>query len=179
MMIISFDHKNYCQEQTTMKRNAWILLGSTSLLIATFNPQVYGQIRINSSVANLEPMVITQARSTNIIMSGTFKAGEKPATGKATIIREGGHSFLQLDSAFTTSNQGPDLHVLLDPTNNPPKNYQGAMENRVINLGKLKSFSGMQRYPIPDSVNLANYKSVVIWCRTANATFAYAPLSGK
>jgi hypothetical protein len=159
-----------------MKRNAWILLGVASLSIATLAPRVYGQNGMmpphdrGASVAQARPATV---------MSGAFKAGEKPATGKAMIVREGGHSFLQLDSAFTTSDQGPDLHVLLDTMANPPKTYEGATGNRVINLGKLKNYSGAQRYPIPDSVNLANYKSVVIWCRMANATFAYAPLSGK
>jgi Electron transfer DM13 len=160
-----------------MKRNAWILLGVASLSIATLTPKVYGQIRISSPHDN-EGAVISQVRPTTTL-SGAFKAGEKPATGKAMIVREGGHSFLQFDSAFSTSDQGPDLHILLDTTMNPPKNYEGATGNRVINLGKLKNYSGAQRYPIPDAVNLANYKSVVIWCRMANATFAYAPLSGK
>jgi hypothetical protein len=161
-----------------MKGNAWILLGLTSLSIATFSPQVYGQTRINPSTP-YQPEIIAQKQNLTTIMSGAFKAGEKPATGKATIIREGGHSFLVLDAAFSTSNQGPDLHVLLDTNSNAPKNYQGGAANRVINLGKLKSFSGMQRYAIPDGINLANYKSVVIWCRMANATFAHAPLSAR
>jgi Electron transfer DM13 len=160
-----------------MKRNAWILLGIASLSIATLAPQVYGQNGITLSSPDTGT-IIAQARPATV-MSGAFKAGEKPATGKAMIVREGGHSFLQLDAAFSTSDQGPDLHVLLDTMSNAPKTYPGATGNRVINLGKLKSFSGAQRYPIPDSVNLANYKSVVIWCRMANATFAYAPLSGK
>lgn len=159
-----------------MKLNHWILLGTASLLVATQTPNVYGQNRVNPS-SSIPMMELAQKQGTNTL-SGSFKAAEKPATGKATIIREGGHSYLQLDSAFSTSAQGPDLHVLLDTINNPPKSYQGMTENRVINLGKLKSYTGAQRYPLPDSINLANYKSVVIWCRMANATFAYAPLSG-
>jgi hypothetical protein len=159
-----------------MKRNHWILLGTASLMVATLTPQVYGQSRLNSSSPEMGSIAHKQAMTT---MSGMFKAGEKPATGKASIVREGGHSFLQFDSAFSTSDQGPDLHVLLDTTGNPPKTYEGVTGNRVINLGKLKSYQGTQRYPIPDSINLSNYKSVVIWCRMANATFAYAPLSAK
>ncbi len=160
-----------------MKLNNWLLLGTASFILATHTPNVYGQTRINTSAAN--GVVTTYQKQATKAVSGSFRAGEKPATGKAMIVREGGHSFLVLDSAFSTSDQGPDLHVLLDNTANPPKNYPGATGNRVINLGKLKSFSGQQRYPIPDSVNLSNVKSVVIWCRMANATFAYAPLSAK
>ena len=46
----------------------------------------------------------------------------------------------------------------------------------IINLGRLKNYSGAQRYPIPDAIDLRNYQSVVIWCRMANATFGYALL---
>jgi hypothetical protein len=175
-MIVNSPTLTNREELTIMKRNAWILLGVASLSIATLTPRVYGQ---NGSDGTGTEPVAAIAQKQVIALSGSFKAGEKPATGKATIVREGRHSFLQLDPDFSTSDQGPDLHVLLDTTNAPPKTYPGATENRVINLGKLKSFTGSQKYAIPDSVNLANYKSVVIWCRMANATFAYAPLTGK
>jgi hypothetical protein len=110
------------------------------------------------------------------IQSGTFISAEKPTTGTAKIITENGQRYLVLDSAFSTSEQGPDLHVLLDTTEKPPQQYQNL--NSYVNLGKLQKYQGTQRYPIPAAINLANYKSVVIWCRMANATFGYAPLGG-
>lgn len=64
--------------------------------------------------------------------------------------------------------------MLLEPTNKPPSSYKDL--SQVINLGRLRSYKGTQEYPIADAINLENYKSVVIWCRMANATFAYAPL---
>jgi hypothetical protein len=79
-----------------------------------------------------------------------------------------------LDAAFSTSEQGPDLHVLLDPDEQPPQTYQNI--NNAVNLGKLQNYNGTQRYPIPDAINPSEFKSVVIWCRMANATFGYAPL---
>jgi hypothetical protein len=109
-------------------------------------------------------------------MAGRFVAGEKPTTGSARIIEDGGHYYLELDGAFSTSDQGPDLHVLLDMTAQPPQNYDANTSHRYLNLGKLEKFSGAQRYPLPDSINVANYKSAVIWCRMANATFGYAAL---
>lgn len=109
------------------------------------------------------------------IKSGTFVAAEKPTTGTARIISENGQRYLVLDSAFSTSDQGPDLHVLLDPASQPPKTYQNL--SRYVNLGKLQKYSGEQRYPIPAGINLSNFKSVVIWCRMANATFGYASLA--
>lgn len=49
----------------------------------------------------------------------------------------------------------------------------------MINLGKLQSYKGAQKYRIPPMVNIEQVKSVVIWCRMANATFGYAPVSIK
>jgi hypothetical protein len=121
--------------------------------------------------------VVAQAHTTRA-MSGKFIAAEKPTTGTARIVEENGHRFLELDSAFSTSDQGPDLHVLLDTTGKPPQKYDASNSGRYINLGKLSKYAGTQRYPIPDAVNVANYRSVVIWCRMANATFGYAPLGG-
>jgi len=121
--------------------------------------------------ANLAPMAIAQNRTLNI---GSFVNAEVPTQGKARIVTRNGKHFLELDSAFTTSDRGPDLHVLLDTEARPPQNYQDF--NSYVNLGKLKKFSGSQVYPIPDSIDVSDLKSVVIWCRMANATFGYAPL---
>ena len=106
--------------------------------------------------------------------SGKFVKAEKETTGMARVITENGHRYIELDSAFSTSNQGPDLHVLLDPAAMPSANY--ANQGNVINLGRLRSYQGTQRYAIPDVIKLDDYKSVVIWCRMANATFGYAPI---
>jgi hypothetical protein len=43
-------------------------------------------------------------------------------------------------------------------------------------LARLQKFSGTQRYAIPATVKLADYKSAVIWCRKFNATFGAAKL---
>jgi hypothetical protein len=118
------------------------------------------------------PTAITNKAQT---IAGNFVKAEKETTGSVRIIMENGHRYLELDNAFSTSNQGPDLHVLLDPATIPTANYPN--QGNVINLGRLKSYQGTQRYPIPDVINLDNYKSVAIWCRMANATFGYATLS--
>lgn len=147
-----------------MKFNYVVLLAASSLMVANLPI---------SSYANPSPVIIAQ-KSTGAKLSGKFIGAEKPATGTAKIITEGGHRYLELDAAFSTSNQGPDLHVLLDTAAKPPQTYKNL--GATVNLGKLKSFTGAQRYAIPDVINLAQFKSVVIWCRMANATFAVAPL---
>ena len=150
----------------------------TYLVLATVSPLIYVSAPFLSyahpGLLNSSEIIIAQQSSKDSILSGKFVGVEKPASGSAKIISDGGSHYLVFDSSFSTSNQGPDLHVLLDIAAKPSKNYKNL--GKTVNLGKLKSFSGVQRYVIPDVINVAQFKSVVIWCRTANATFAYASL---
>jgi hypothetical protein len=157
-----------------MKFNKLVLLSATSVLISTLPISGYAaQYLTNSPNPNSSQTIVAQGK-TATIKSGNFVAGEKPTTGTAKIVKEGGHNYLELNAAFSTSNEGPDLHVLLDTATTPPKKYDNL--GSTVNLGKLKTYSGAQRYPIPDAINPSQIKSVAIWCRMANATFGYAAL---
>lgn len=145
---------------------------AVALPIAISNAQALPPVTTGGSFV-VSTQFMAQA-PTRIAATGTFVAAEKPTTGTARIVVEAGKRYLVFDSAFKTSNQGPDLHVVLDPAARPPMSYQDT--TRYINLGKLQKFDGEQRYPIPATVNLSQFKSVGIWCRMANATFGYAPL---
>lgn len=114
------------------------------------------------------------AQSQQADVTGMFIAAEAPTTGAARIVTEAGHRYLEIDAAFSTTDQAPDLHVLLETSEVPPSSY--STFGSYVNLGKLQNTSGAQRYPIPDSVDVAEFKSVVIWCRMANATMGYATL---
>lgn len=102
--------------------------------------------------------------------SGQFVASEHPTDGTARIVTENGKRYLVFDQAFATD-EGPDLFVLLHQ-DQMPQTYDA---QNYISLGELQSIKGEQRYAIPDDVDLANFQSVVIWCRQFNATFGYAP----
>lgn len=161
-----------------MKLSQAILLGATSVLmsVAPISLAVADQAPTQTvtPISTVSNMTVAQTSST-AIASGAFVAGEAPTTGTARIITESGHRYLELDAAFSTSNMGPDLHVLLDSATQPPKAYDNL--GSAVNLGKLRTSSGAQRYPIPDAIDLATVHTAVIWCRMANATFGYAPLS--
>lgn len=166
-----------------MKLNQLLLLGATASLASVLSVSS-SAVLANSSSARAVSPAVTSTRShavmaqnqTTALKSGTFVAAEKPTTGTARIVTENGHRYLELDSAFTASKLGPDLHVLLDAAAKPPKSYSSTTAGSYVNLGKLEKTEGAQRYPIPDAINLATFKSVSIWCRMANATFGYAPL---
>ena len=156
---------------TCLSASVLSISGSTVGVLANPSPNAA------NSLATTDGTSATLAQNpTRSMLSGTFMAGEAPTTGKVRIVTENGHRFLEIDSAFSTSNQGPDLHVLLETSAKPPQMYQNL--GSFVNLGKLQKVQGAQRYPIPDSINLNNYKSVVVWCRMANAMFGYATLGG-
>jgi hypothetical protein len=159
-----------------MKSRQLALLSLSALMVAVV-PTAIATAQSPTQAAQVTqtaPAPAAQAQSVAIEM-GTFVAGEAPTTGTARIVTEGGHHYVEIDAAFSTSSMGPDLHVLLDTTNRPPQSYDNM--GSTINLGKLHNYTGAQRYPIPDVIDVASIKSVVIWCRMANATFGYAPLN--
>ncbi|MBW4623941.1 MAG: DM13 domain-containing protein [Brasilonema octagenarum HA4186-MV1] len=162
-----------------MKLNQLVQLGVISSLacllsVGTVEALTPSTKISDSPVATPNSGALLAQKQQSIAASGSFVKAEKPTSGTARIITEKGQQYLVLDSSFKTSNQGPDLHVLLDPSEKPPMNYQNF--SSYVNLGKLQKFNGEQRYPIPAAINVSNFKSAVIWCRMANATFGYAPL---
>jgi hypothetical protein len=156
-----------------MKFNQMLLIGTFSLLVTSV--PLLGNAKTNEVTTNKNYATAIAKSQQVAIKSGNFMAAEKPTTGTARIVTENGHRYLEFNDAFSTSDQGPDLHVLLDTTNKPPQSYKDL--GRTINLGRLRNYKGTQRYEIPDVINISSYKSVVIWCRMANATFGYASLN--
>ncbi|AFY54563.1 electron transfer protein with DM13 domain [Rivularia sp. PCC 7116] len=115
---------------------------------------------------------IATANSIKPIASGNFVKQEKATSGKATIVNINGKNYLEFDRAFS-SGEGPDVKIILHRNSNIPLNIK---EGNYLTLAPIKSFKGAQRYAIPENVNLADYKSVGIWCEEFNATFGYASL---
>ncbi len=103
-----------------------------------------------------------------------FVAAEHPMEGYARIVSENGRRFIEFDKSFKTDS-GPDLFVILYRNSSVPKT--GVKEKDYVQLAALEKTNGSQRYPIPEDVTLADFKSVAIWCRQFNSTFGYATLS--
>ncbi|AKG20026.1 DM13 domain-containing protein [Calothrix sp. 336/3] len=113
--------------------------------------------------------------------TGNFVSGEHETKGIVRIRMKNGKSFVELDKSFKTSTSGPDLVVILHRSDNvigstkPPSH--ALKKGDYVVLSRLKKFNGAQSYAIPNTINVADYKSVVIWCRKFNATFGAAKLS--
>lgn len=71
------------------------------------------------------------------------------------------------DSVFLEENfevgPGPKYHVYLMPK--AGIRTSGAVKGQpFVDLGRLRSFKGSQRYSIPANVDVSKYGSVIIWC---------------
>jgi Electron transfer DM13 len=86
-------------------------------------------------------------------------------SGSAKVYKNNTEYLVQLDS-FATNN-GPDLYVYLS---------KEIMPVNFISLGKLKSTSGSQVYPVPPGTDVQAYQYVCVHCRQYNHLFGYALL---
>lgn len=144
----------------------------------TFNPVDPEPAIATPQNSFVPPQLVSQASS--VLRSGSFSSGEHRTKGGVKIVNQGGKRILELDQTFSTFSMGPDLVVILHRSENvlastKPPAYALKSGDYLI-LSPLKKFSGAQIYTIPDTVNLADYPSVAIWCRKFNATFGAARL---
>ncbi len=133
----------------------------------------------SSNTPNSDSSLIAQTQS-NIIKVGSFVTGEHSTQGEARIIIENNQRYLEFDRQFRTR-RGPDLVVILhrdrDAIGTTAAPAHSIQEGDYLVLNPLKSTRGSQRYRIPSYINLDNYHSAAIWCRTFNATFGSATLN--
>lgn len=106
--------------------------------------------------------VVTGTASLAAAQQGSWTAVGFNIRGSWSILEEGGQRFVVFDDAFSTR-RGPDLHVLLSPRPLSQLTDEDAAQG-ALNLGKLQSNSGAQRYAIPAGTELSAYKTLVIHC---------------
>jgi Electron transfer DM13 len=163
-----------------MKLKSFLILSLASILIASSTKvTTAADTHVATKYSNNPRIQLAQSTEANTQV-GSFVSGEHTTQGTASIIKNNGNSFLKLDQSFKTSDSGPDLFVILHRSDNvigstKPPSYSLKKGDYVI-IGRLKKFSGAQTYAIPKNINLADYKSAVIWCRKFNATFGAAKL---
>jgi electron transfer DM13 len=105
---------------------------------------------------------------------GSFRSLEHSTTGEAIVAAlADGSRTLRLEG-FETSN-GPDLRVYLSAGSNDAF-FGREYGQDFVELGKLKGNIGNQNYTIPESVDLAQYRNAVIWCKRFSVGFGVATL---
>jgi hypothetical protein len=115
------------------------------------------------------------ARPETVLRSSNLQSLEHQSSGTVVLIElAGGGRILRLENLATSN--GPDLHVYLSTA--PASSDWHGYDRDYVDLGALKGNLGNQNYTLPDSVDIARYRSAVIWCRQFKVGFAVAPLSG-
>jgi hypothetical protein len=105
---------------------------------------------------------------------GAFVSREHGTSGTARIYRlDAGRRVLRIEDLDTSN--GPALFVYLSA--NPADGPEAAFDDSYVDLGGLKGNIGDQNYEIPPNVDLAEYRSVVVWCDRFNAAFGAADLA--
>ncbi|MDB9527502.1 DM13 domain-containing protein [Oscillatoria sp. CS-180] len=103
-------------------------------------------------------------------------ASENPA--QAQIVQENGQTFLEFYHSLNTPAQMPRLILILDTAAEPDSTFV-YQSDRHLKVGDLEKSSGQHRYPLPSSIDLYQYSSVVIWCPELNTTMGYMPIVKK
>lgn len=119
-------------------------------------------------------------------LSDAERAGRVVAEGKFIHANPGdpihwgkGSVTVRQDSVFLESDfevgPGPKYHVYLVPR--APIRSSGDLAGaKFVDLGRLRSFKGSQRYSIPAGINLKDYRSVIVWCEQFSVLITPADL---
>jgi hypothetical protein len=90
-------------------------------------------------------------------------------TGPVSLVELDGKRFLRFEDVAIQN--GPDLHVYL------ARGSGGAYDGgRDLYLGALKATNGSFNYELPPGTSVADYRSVVVWCRAFTVLFTWADL---
>jgi hypothetical protein len=90
-------------------------------------------------------------------------------TGPVSLVELDGKTFLRFEGVAIQN--GPDLHVYL------ARGSGGAYDGgRDLYLGALKATNGSFNYELPAGTSVADYRSVVVWCRAFTVLFTWADL---
>jgi hypothetical protein len=131
-------------------------------------------------VAN-DPAPPASAAAENVVLArGTLISHEHESSGAVLIIQlADGSRVLRLQDLKTSN--GPLLRVWLTdaPVLAGSEGWRIFDDGRYVDLGDLKGNIGSSNYPIPPDVNVADYRSVSIWCARFHISFAAAALEAQ
>jgi Electron transfer DM13 len=118
---------------------------------------------------------LTEADRSRLVATGTFihaNPSDPIHYGKGKVSVYERTVFLEQDFEV---GPGPAFHVYLVPKASI-RASSDMKDVMFVDLGRLRSFKGSQRYPIPAGVDLAKYPSVIIWCERFGVLISPADL---
>lgn len=139
---------------------------SNNAVASSFNNSNSSVLIASNPCASVNPCAA--ASSNQFVAVGSRNKTE----GGFQVVEENGKQYIEFSNDFEVS-QGPDLEIILHKNQTVG---QSIAEEDYISLAPIQSFSGTQRYEVPEDVDLNDYASVAVWCEDFNVTFGYAPL---
>jgi len=129
---------------------------------------------------------LTSGQANSLIADAThgsaipFQQAEAPVTGTVTVTHVSGKTVLMFSDDFSTNPKAPALQVVLLKSATPLKTLMAPhyplTPGSYTQVAPLKSYKGAQSYTLPAGVDIQASGSILIWCKVANATMAWAPL---
>jgi hypothetical protein len=140
-----------------------------------FRPE---RLFIDSTVnESLAAGTLATAAEPQTLAQGSFHSNAHETIGDAAILSLGdGRRILRLTN-FSTSN-GPDVRVYLVAASDV-QDDETVKKAGFVELGPMKGNKGDQNYEVPASVDLAQYRTVTIWCKRFSVNFGSAPLAAS
>jgi hypothetical protein len=156
-----------------MKMKKWgIAFLGVVLIVAwyAFRPE---RLFINQTVhEELPPTEGSSAPKT--LAFGTFHGVMHPTEGTAAVYSLGDGNRILRFTSFRTSN-GPNVHVYMLAASDA-KDNASARQASFVDLGPIKGNIGDQNYSLGPDVDLAKYRTVLLWCKRFSVNFGAAPL---
>jgi hypothetical protein len=116
-----------------------------------------------------------ESEQTQVLATGQFNGADAVHRGAGTVRAiETGSGVIIRFSEFEVSN-GPDLYIWL-VRDGGLKGSADVKVSETLELGPLKGNIGDQNYTVPKGVDVADFKSVVVWCKQFGVLFASAQL---
>ena len=109
------------------------------------------------------------------VAGGQFVSLDHGTSGVVRVLDLGARRVVRLEDLDTSN--GPDLFVYL--STNPARGTEAAFDDDYVNLGRLKGNQGDQNHELPADVDLARFRSVVVWCDRFNSAFGAADLAAR
>ncbi|EWM17180.1 DM13 domain-containing protein [Kutzneria sp. 744] len=108
------------------------------------------------------------------VQKGTFRTLAHPTSGQAEIVKGAGGSYTVQLRDFSTSD-GPAVHVWLTDKAQDAGDAAFGRDGH-LDLGNLKATNGNEVYAVPAGTDIAQYKSVLVWCERFSVGFGVAGL---
>jgi hypothetical protein len=154
-----------------------IVLGTGLALFQPYKLFINERADEPNPVASLTPApsvaTASGAPTARTLYRGALRSLEHPSSGRVEVIAlADGSRILRLEQLRTSN--GPDLRIYISAA--PASGDWHGYDREYVDLGALKANLGSQNYAIGNAIDLARYRSAVIWCRRFKVGFAVAPL---